>query len=284
MSGSLGTGRDSKGTGLTATDHRRILAALYPSGGIVSGLGVTGGGGLSYTVAAGVAVVPRGSDGTRVAAYDGGTVAGTAGDSTYPRIDLIALKALDPSLDGSHTVTVSVIKGTPSASPTAPAVPAGSLTIAQAYVAAGMTSTSTGAAITPGVAAVPYGATIGRIAHGDNTGTDAQDWSGAWTLQVAASTKNLPTKRLAEFRYTFRASAGGDSSMYVRLVIDGAVASDGADEVAVGRYYNRQTVTWVVELPAGVHSVGVQASGNTGAPQATWQGLRSLDVIDLGVA
>lgn len=284
MSGSLGTGVDSNGAGLTAADHRRILAGLYPTGGIVTGLAVTGTGGLTYTVAAGVAVVPRGSDGTRIAAWDGGSVTGTAGDSTYPRIDVIALKAADPTLDGRHSVTVSVIKGVASASPATPSLPDGSLMVASVRVPAGMTSTGSGTSITQGALAVPYGATLGRVCHGQNTGVDKQDWTGEWTLQVAASTLSLPTRRLVEARFTFRASAGSASSMYARLVVDGGVASDGADEIAVGPYYNRQTVSWIVELPAGAHSVGVQAKANVGAAQCTWQGLRTIDVIDLGVA
>ena len=146
MSGSLATNLDSNGNGLTALDYRHILQSLYPTPGIVNGGTVTGNSSLTYHVTPTVAVIDRGSDGTRLVYFEGGdTPAVAAGDASNRRIDVIWLKANDPALDGgSNDVIIGVTQGTPSANPVAPALDSGQLALMEKLVQPGTTNLSTG--------------------------------------------------------------------------------------------------------------------------------------------
>jgi hypothetical protein len=64
----------------------------------------------------------------------------TTADATNPRIDRIVATVTD----GSNTVAFSVLAGTPAGSPTAPATPSDSISLATVAVAAGATSITSG--------------------------------------------------------------------------------------------------------------------------------------------
>lgn len=116
MATALGVQPDSSGNGVTPLTHRKIIDALWTSTGIVTGLDVTGRNDLKYDVAAGVAICSRGdADGKTEAYWPGGqTTAVAAGDSTWPRIDRVWIKAHDMSQgDSDNQVVVGVTQGTP---------------------------------------------------------------------------------------------------------------------------------------------------------------------------
>jgi hypothetical protein len=65
----------------------------------------------------------------------------TAADATNPRIDRVCLTVNDSAYTGSlNNVSVNVVAGTPAGSPTAPATPANSISLATVAVAAGATT------------------------------------------------------------------------------------------------------------------------------------------------
>lgn len=75
--------------------------------------------------------------------YNDAAVTGTitAADPTNPRIDRVCLTVADSAYTGStNTVTVNVVAGTPAGSPTAPATPVNSISLATVAVGAGVTT------------------------------------------------------------------------------------------------------------------------------------------------
>ena len=291
MSGSLATNLDSNGNGLTALDYRRILQGFYPNPGIVSGGTVTGNSSLTYHVAPTVAVIDRGSDGTRLVYFGGGdTPAVAAGDASNRRIDVIWLKANDPALDGgSKEVVIGVTQGTPSANPVVPSLDSGQLALMEKLVQPGTTNLSTGSGDNRSYNyAIPYGASIGRIGYQANTSTVTQDWRpNIWWSQAPLTTQYLPVDRSVTVRFVYRASAPSDqiSSFYARLKVDGQVMTDGQDECPVFRVWARQQVSFPIVLSGGrSHSIDVEIRPNTNRNAFTWQGLRYVEVVDMGVA
>lgn len=113
----------------------------------VSGLQVTGGAtGMSAKVSPGRAVVQStevaGAYPVYVPEYTSITFAD--GDPGNPRVDLVVVRIYDNDQDASNktAAAIEIVQGTPSASPTAPPTPSGSLALAEVTVPAGA---STGA-------------------------------------------------------------------------------------------------------------------------------------------
>lgn len=76
-------------------------------------------------------------------AYNDAATTGTitTADATNPRIDRVCLTVNDSAYTGSlNNVSVNVVAGTPAGSPTAPATPANSISLATVAVAAGATT------------------------------------------------------------------------------------------------------------------------------------------------
>ena len=290
MSGSLATNLDSNGNGLTALDYRRILQGFYPNPGIVKGGTVTGNSSLTYHVAPTVAVINRGSDGTRLAYYAGGdTPAVAAGDASNRRIDVIWLKANDPALDGgSKEVIVGVTQGNPAANPTVPTLESGQLALMEKLVQPGTTNLSTGSGDNRSYNyAIPYGGSLGRLGElGMNTQTIAQEWQSKLYNQVSVNVPALYTDRLVQVDFMARASGpSSGSSYYVKLIVDGADQSDGMDELPVFDTWVRNRISYRTVLTAGMpHQVAIAIMPNLGKGQFTWRGLRSVEVSDIGVA
>ena len=290
MSGSLATNRDSNGNGLTALDYRKILNGLYPNPGIVTGGTVTGNSSLTYHVAPTVAVIDRGSDGTRLVYFDGGdTPAVAAGDASNRRIDVIWLKANDPALDGgSKEVTLGVTQGTPSTNPAVPQLDSGKLALMEKLVQPGATNLSTGSGDNRSYNyAIPYGGSLGRLGDvGMNTQTIDQEWQSNWYNQVSVNVPALYTDRLVQVDFMARASGPSAGSSYrVKLIVDGSDQSDGQDELPVFDTYVRNRISYRTVLTAGrSHQVIIAIMPNTNKGQFTWRGLRSVEVSDIGVA
>lgn len=290
MTTALGVQPDSNGNGVTPEVHRQIIAAQWHNTGVVAGLAVSGTGSLQYSVSAGVAVCSRGTaDGKTLAYWPGGkTAAVSAGDPSNPRIDVVWIKSNDPKLkDNDNQVVVGVTQGTPAANPVAPALPAGCTLLRSMRVPANATATNTATAIDSVGYAIPYGASMGLLAHAASDQTVNQDWSSNtkwWGQQTV--TVSLPTDRFVDISYDARAHTldGTESSYYLKLVIDGKDVTDGSDEVSVTRCWELKRTTWPVTLSAGTHQVTVQARANTNRHQFQWNGKRNLYIYDRGVA
>lgn len=151
------------------TDARLALSGLMApdTGGVAvragafygpSTFNITGTTGMSYSVAAGVAVVSRGASvGPYVGANDGATtVTTTAAPGSGSRYDLIYIKFPDVEQgDGDSNAVFGVVQGTAGGSPTVPtgSLPTGAVAIGQALVPSGTTRTDTGVTITKNI---PY--------------------------------------------------------------------------------------------------------------------------------
>ena len=293
MSTALGVAPDSEGQGCDALTHRRVIAAQWESPGVVSGLVVSGRQDLRYGVSPGVAVCSMGdADGMSIAWWDGAGDPATenkvdAGDSAYPRIDAIYIISYTGQPD--NKVHVKVQQGTPSASPVEPEVEAGGLVVGYRMMPAGAMSTASAMEHGDVDYAIPYGARMGRIGYGSNTGTNLQNWSEKekWWSQAPTVTRMMPTDRLVTVRFTFRASVDGEQvgSFYAMPVVDDQDMGDGLDECLVSHVWARQHVEWSLVLKGGrPHTVDVLARPNLGRPRFTWRGLRTVEVIDEGVA
>lgn len=133
------------GLQLSALEWRRAMSGLLmhdtdpvsARAGVLSGCAVTVAS-LTATVGAGqVAVTPQsGSNGTYIFGLTATDLAIAAQDATYARIDRVIARIYDNSVDGSgqSKSAVEIITGVPSATPAAPALPAGALELAQLQV------------------------------------------------------------------------------------------------------------------------------------------------------
>jgi hypothetical protein len=132
-----------------AENDRLTTQAFWSSSGIARSddLKVTQSGtpGMSALVAAGWGVILgdyQANMGTYIAYNDANyTVTITAANPTNPRIDRVVMTVNDAYYSGStNNVTISVVAGTAAASPTAPATPTNSISLATIAVAAATTS------------------------------------------------------------------------------------------------------------------------------------------------
>lgn len=104
---------------------------------------------MTVNIAAGFAFI-AGTEGTKQGTYfceNDATVnkSITASDPTNPRIDIVVAKIQDAFYSGATNAwSLAVVTGTPAGSPSAPAAPANSVTLAQIAVAANATTIVTG--------------------------------------------------------------------------------------------------------------------------------------------
>lgn len=297
MSTALGVAPDQSGQGCDALTHRRIIASQWANTGVITGLDVSGRQDLHYGVSTGAAVCSMGeADGMSIAYWDGGGSPYTenavdAGDATYPRIDAVYIISHTGSPD--NLVHVLVKQGTPSASPVAPQVEAGGLVLGLMRMPAGATSTETAVSCGPTDYAIPVGASLGRLGYVQSLVSGSMDWSrgtdgsGLWQRQLSLTTSYLPTDRLADVVWTWRASttASGVGSYRCDLYVDDVRVSDGLDECAVFQPWSKQAVRWRIVLAGGkAHQVRIDAKPAIDRARWQWQGLRSLEIMDAGVA
>ena len=293
MSGSLATNRDSNGNGLTALDYRKILNGLYPTPGIVTGGTVTGNSSLTYHVTPTVAIIDRGSDGTRLVYFSGGdTPAVAAGDASNRRIDVIWLKANDPALDGgSKEVVLGVTQGTPSTNPVAPQLDSGQLALMEKLVQPGATNLSTGSGDNRSYNyAIPYGASMGCLAYGGRTANDLVNPDGVFRPYVNLDF-TIPSDRLVEFVWEanvgFRGSAQLFGSYFLKFILDGTVINNGNDEIQVTNNFIKQQYSVITEVSgSGEHHISVQLAANQNRSTGFYMNNdgANLRVWDRGVA
>lgn len=269
MSGSLATNLDANGNGLTALDYRKILQGFYPNPGIVKGGTVTGNSSLTYHVAPTIAVIDRGSDGTRLVYYAGGdTPAVAVGDASNRRIDVIWLKANDPALDGgSKEVVIGVTQGTPSANPVAPSLGSGQLALMEKLVQPGTTNLSAGSGDNRSYNyAIPYGASMGSLAYGGRSNNDLVNPDGVFRPYINLDF-TIPSDRLIEFVWEANVGFRGPSqlfgSYFLKFILDGITINDGNDEVQVTNNFIKQQYSVVTTVSGrGTHHISVQVATN----------------------
>jgi len=299
MSGSLATNLDANGDGLTALDYRRILQGFYPNPGIVKGGTVTGNSSLTYHVAPTVAVIDRGSDGTRLAYYAGGdTPTVDAGDASNRRIDVIWLKANDPALDGgSKEVVLGVTQGTPSANPVVPTLDSGQLALMEKLVQPGTTNLSTGSGNNRSYNyAIPYGGSVGMLGES----WQRMDATGDGTINKHHYDHPinfwLPTDRLIEFKFwvNYSANDGQSSEWAMHFQVDGVSLDHAASLFVSGPVWETHYASYIATVPAGSHTARIDSwlqhgsapvfHFNGGANhEPLWVG-RRFQVWDRGVA
>lgn len=270
----LGIMQDSNGAGVDPLTHRRIIKARWSNTGIISGLEVTGGSGLTYNVAAGNAVLSRSSsDGYTEAYWEGGaTPAVSTGDPSNPRIDTVWLKADDIQQgDSDNRVKVGVTQGTPSSSPVAPSAPSGCTAIAEMRMPAGATSTSSAQQTSEREYAIPYGANLGLLASYRDTKNGTIDSVKQQRATRCAVSVNLPTNRLLDLRFIASVSSSGTygsddyTNWYVSFALDGKEIEYSGGEILLSNLTcetHERTVT--VEATKGTHTIAVYTAWVSG--------------------
>lgn len=135
-----------------AENDRLTTRAIYNSTGIINStsLAVTAQGvpNMTVNVASGWAAIlsSTANAGTYVAYNDATTVLTiTTADPSLPRIDRVVVTVNDAAYSGAlNNVVFTVVAGTPNASPTAPATPSNSISLATIAVGAAVTSITAG--------------------------------------------------------------------------------------------------------------------------------------------
>lgn len=122
-------------SGVLCTTSYNNFAGNYPVDLMVISQNTPG---QSVLVYAGVSVVSRGpTNGPYLACFNTtSTINLDAADATNPRIDVVYVQVNDDAIgDAGSTngATMAVVNGTPASSPTAPAIPAGAIPLAQIY-------------------------------------------------------------------------------------------------------------------------------------------------------
>lgn len=184
-------GNDLRASGVAAYFYDQGIVSgggtIGVLGGVIGGAGldVTASTGMSVNVQPGHYVVPN--TGTPTAGGYVSTLTATAtltvqtADPSNPRIDIVVAYVSDVGSSASFGA-VEIITGVPAATPTAPAAPANSITLAQITVPAGVTAMTNGmiadvrpfTTTTGGVLIAPKGAVTGyrgQIAFDEPSGT-----------------------------------------------------------------------------------------------------------------
>jgi hypothetical protein len=207
----LGVDVDVNGNGVDPLTHRQIIKRHWGNTGVVGGLTVSGRSDLKYSVSAGMAVCSMGAaDGYTEAYWPGGVTenAVSAGDGTYSRIDTVYMLSNTGATD--NKVHVMVAQGTPSATPFAPSLPAGALTLRSFTMPSGASSTSSAVAQNAPGFAIAYGASLGKIAENWNKSDGVGGGEAQKYFYEQPVTFSLPTARILEFVYDVNFSSTGD--------------------------------------------------------------------------
>lgn len=217
--------------GFDTASARQINAAEY-SVGVLRGCKVyTSSTNLTYTVS-------RGSDPASIAvgsatAADGAVIfpvpdglttgAVAAGDPTNPRIDSVFAVQHDAAAgDADNQVVLVAVSGTPAASPTPPAAPAGiAVRLASFTMPKGAYTTSQATPYGNVDYSIPYGASIGTLWSWTDQ-FNGLAYQGALTL--GAATIYLPTDRNIKFELmpTISGENGGTGTCIYRVIVDGS--------------------------------------------------------------
>ena len=281
----------------------RTASSLVPRGGVHPHLGgalaVTQNGSPNMTVnvANGMIAVP-GTEGTSQGQYicmapTTTNLAITAAHATLPRIDIVVAKVEDAAYSGANNQwSLAVVTGTAAASPTAPAAPNNSITLATVAVAAAATQilnanitdtrpySSVGIIYVKDVASLPSPAMGGMVAYVKSTGqlstynentTTWQNSSGAQFLQRVIFTSSstftkatYPGLRKVLVRVQGGGGAGGGAAS--PAAGNSAMGGGGGGGGYAESWLDASSLAASVTITVGAGGTGVSAAdGNNGS-------------------
>ena len=278
-----------------AENDRLTTQALWATTGIISpsSLAVTANSpaGMSVNVASGWAAVvgtTQANMGTYVAFNDATVnLTITTANPTNPRIDLICLTINDSYYSGStNNVVFQVIAGTPASSPTVPATPANSISLANIAVGAGVTTITSGN-ITDTRVSVTTNLPIGDItAVTAGTGLSGGGTSGAVTLAIdTAVTVDLTTAQTLTNKTLTTPTL---TSPLINLGINAQTGTTYttvlADNGKIVTQANTNPITTTIAPNSSIsYPVGAQITFTQyGAGQVTIQGDSGVTVVSTG--
>lgn len=269
-----------------AENDRLTMQAIFATTGIIgsSSLAVTANSpaGMSVRVAAGWAAIvgtTQANMGVYTAYNDAQQVLTiTTADPTNPRIDRVVVTVQDAYYTGAYNdVIFQVVAGTPAGSPSAPATPANSISLATIAVGAAVTQINTGN-ITDTRVEVTTNLPAGDItAVTAGTGLTGGGSSGAVTLAIDSTvatltgSQTLTNKTLTSPQWNVGINAQTGTSYTT-------VAADNGKLITLA---NASPIT--VTIDAGLYTTGAQINmAQTGAGQVTVQGAGGVTVVSTG--
>jgi len=211
------------------------------------------------------------------------------GDASNPRIDVVCIKANDPTQgDDDNQVVALVVQGTPAVSPVVPAIPAGAVAVATMRMPAGATATNAAIVMAQPDYAIPFGGSLGVLADS----VYPQEDNYAEPLIAASAQIYVPTRRLVEMGVTLTCGSTeiDRGSIYARINLDGNAIRTFEHAI----FLNSATsgfFTEIIEIEQGAHTIALVLIPGAGGIFHTygtgdinsWAGQR-LVISDRGVA
>jgi hypothetical protein len=257
---------DSAGVGTSVSDMRKIVSSHWASFGVVTGCAVsTVSTGMTYKVAAGVAVASRGTTyGAVEFLVPASTVTTDVGPQSGARYDVIYAKPQDPSQgDSTADVVVGVVKGTAAASPSKPSIPTGAVELRAYLVPQGATKTSQATVQGSVNFAIPYGAGLGHLFPPDVNTYDGQADTSTTTWHTEGNHQiYVPTDSRVRLEMWMCLSSrqGGSSvddpnkgSIKFNFNVDGVAVFE--TEIGYSTVWETKYICHEIVLTAGMHSV-----------------------------
>jgi hypothetical protein len=270
-----------------AAQDRRLISALWP-GPASSGCNVVATTAMTVQVQAGQVAVPtQNNSGTTLCTSDAAEQVTLTASAAQPRIDLITCHPRGTDLDGgtNNDFIFDFVTGTPAASPTVPATPAGQVALAQIAVGAGVASIVAGniTDVRPGglaIAATPARYPLGYIAQ--TVGPAAQTDYTAFTAVIAVTATLTAGRWYRATGYVNGGQVSATGTVVVRVRDPAGGDTFAINESLVSGQGRAATVTRFFQAAAtGSAAFTLYASASAGAYRLT-ANAASLTVEDAG--